>query len=151
MFLSTSKFRLKELSKKPQEPWIQIQSVAGLEYNAESASIEVKEGGVNGHVHTLPGLPRYKDLQINGLVVSDKSDFMKWIHDTINSDFSKPIQTKDFLLELLHINDMSKPIYSWNFVGAYPVKRQFGSLGAEQTNVLSQSIWFRYSYFKPSI
>ena len=149
-YIATNRFRLKELSKKPNEPWIEIQSVSGLEYNSESSSVEVKEGGVNDSVHVLPGLPRYSDLQLNGLVVASKSDFMQWIHDTLTSNYSKPIQPKNFVLELLDINDHTKPLFTWNFQGAYPVKRQFGTLGAEQSNVLTQSIWLRYSSFTPS-
>ena len=87
--------------------------VSGL--SVEVAVEEVEEGGLNDHVHRLPGRCKIGNLTLKrGLTKSN--DFLKWLYNVANGK----IELKH--LSIILFNTDGSEAMRWDFINAYPIK-----------------------------
>jgi phage tail-like protein len=86
--------------------------VSGLamEYEVE----EYKEGGVNDFVHKLRGRAKFPNLVLKRGITSNE-EFTKWF-----AACREQIERRELTLTML--DRTLKPVRTWSFVGAFPVK-----------------------------
>ena len=126
-----------------------FQEVLGI--NASMKLDSITEGGENRFVHKVPARVSFdSNLELKrGLMVAD-SPFGKWCRDHLSSGLNavsvgKKIQTRDIIVHLLDSDQ--KPLMSWQFVRAYPVKWEVTGLNAKQNDIAVESIELAYQYF----
>jgi phage tail-like protein len=126
-----------------------FQEVSGIVANMKFDSIT--EGGENRFIHKVPARVSFdSNLELKrGLIVAS-SPFGNWCRDHLSSGLNalgqrRKIKTEDIIVHLL--NTDSKPIMSWQFVRAYPVKWEVTGLNAKQSEIAVESISLAYQYF----
>lgn len=126
-----------------------FQEVSGI--TAEMSTEKITEGGENRFVHTVPSRINNSDLVLKrGLIVSS-SEFGKWCREHFKQGLNtvkekNRIDVKDLIVHLLDV-DTKKPIMSWAFAGAYPIKWEISGLNAKQSEIVVESLTLTYRYF----
>ncbi len=130
-------FKLPGLEAEEREA--RFQEVSGL---SKSLGVEeYKEGGENRFSHRLPLPAKYSNLVLKRGVLRN-SKLIKWCFDAIDNFVFRPVEVTVSLL-----NEKSKPIVVWNFVGAYPVKWSVTDLRAQENSLVIESLELAYKYF----
>jgi phage tail-like protein len=126
-----------------------FQEVSGI--NVTMNFDKIQEGGQNRFAHKLPGRISYdSNLELKrGLIVAS-SPFGNWCrtHFANGLNAVKPgnkFRTENIIVHLLDPNQ--KPVMSWVFTGAYPVKWEATGLQAKQSEIAVESISLAYQYF----
>ena len=126
------------------------QSDAGFqEANGISTELTVEEvasGGENRFKYKLPKQAKYGNLVLKRGLVTLDSQLAKWCQDTIYSDLGTAIQTKQIMLFLLGADN--KPLMTWSFINAYPVKFNVSDLKSQENKLAVETLEFAYTYFK---
>jgi phage tail-like protein len=102
--------------------WVEIESIIVGQFQEcnglrmERAVETVEEGGVNDHVHLLPGRNKYSNITLkNGMVSSDA--LWKWYQEGL---FDAKVKRINFSILLRDVKgDVAK---RWNVVQGFPVK-----------------------------
>jgi phage tail-like protein len=114
----------------------------GLE--SELGVIEIKEGGENRFSHRLPDRATHRNLTLKRGVVTMASALAAWCKDTIESDFTPRITTRDIYVSLL--DQYGIPQLVWAFYNAWPVKWSLAGLDAKKNEIALETLEFAYSY-----
>lgn len=126
------------------------QSDAGFqEASGVSVETEVEEvvgGGENRFKYKLPKAAKYGNLVLKRGLVTSGSNLATWCQDTLTSGLNSPIKPKSIMLSLLDAN--AKPLMSWSFVNAYPVKWNLSDFKSQENAMAIETLEFAYSYFK---
>ena len=120
-----------------------FQEVSGIE--AEFGVEEVTEGGENRFVYRLPKQTKYPPLVLKRGVVTQNSALGQWVAATLGATLAEPIALQNLMVLLL--SDGGKPLISWTFYNAYPLKWTTASLNSTENEVLTESLEFSYNYF----
>ena len=119
---------------------IRFQEVSGL--NASIGEFTYNEGGENRFVHRLADRVTYEKLVLKrGLLIGSK--LIAWFKDAVESFSFNP---KDVTVTLLNANH--EPLESWSFVKAYPVKWAISGFGAQQNEIVIETIELSFQYFR---
>ncbi|MCX6045120.1 MAG: phage tail protein [Chloroflexi bacterium] len=102
-----------------------------LEWEVE----EVKEGGLNTHVHQLPGR-RKSSSRLTLKYGVCKDELWEWYKDVMSEKF----EAKNITVELLDVS--SNTVAGWYIQKAYPVKWSGPQLQASSTAIAIQSLEF---------
>lgn len=122
---------------------IKFQSVSGLDVSVEKEAL--KEGGVNGFEHSIPGRRKYTTLTLKrGLLTPNDSALTKWCQKAFQDLKIEPISGID--VELL--NEENKPMLKWQLSHIWPVSWKVAELNAERGEVLIETLELNYNYFK---
>lgn len=120
---------------------VAFQEVSGLESEKEVESF--LEGGENHFVHTLPKAVKHPNLRLKRGLVREDSDLIAWCKSVVDGDFSKPIEPKDLVVEL--IGEDTTTIARWEIGNAYPVKWSVGDFDAMRNEVAIETIELAYN------
>src|SRR5262245_60719576 len=90
------------------------------------------EGGSNEFVHKLPTRIKYPNIVLKRGVTHEDA-LLKWFWDCRNS-----VQRKELTIELL--GPASKPVRTWAFLNAYPVKWVGPNLKAGSNQVATETL-----------
>jgi phage tail-like protein len=93
---------------------------------------EIKEGGLNTFTHQLPGRRKAGKITLKNGV--GKSELVDWFLQTMSENF----QRKSVAVTLLDLS--SKPVMTWNLVGAYPVKWTGPALKSDSNSIAIQTL-----------
>jgi len=123
--------------------------VEGIEMQIETGN-DIQEGGNNYEQYHLPGRATYTDLTLKRGMVLANSALYTWCENIINNAGDARIETKDVVVNLL-----SKPgtssngsvLMTWTFNKALPKKISFGSLSANDSAVMIETIVLVYRSF----
>jgi phage tail-like protein len=118
-----------------------FKEVSGLSMEMELEP--VSEGGLNTHQHQLPKQIKHGNLVLKGVKLPKESSLIAWVKETLETDFSKPVQTKMLTVNLL--NEMGDPVYTWTCENAFSVKWEVDSLDADKNSVLIETLEFSYT------
>ena len=118
---------------------IRFQEVSGL--SRELGVEQVVEGGENRFEHRLPAHGKFGNLVLKRGMLTD-SGIIKWIENGIDNFEFKPA---DVLVSLL--DEEHKPLMSWSFVAAWPVKWSLGAFDAKKNEVVVETLELAYRYF----
>lgn len=121
-----------------------FKEVSGLEIKLET--ITVKPGGdVNTH-YELPNQTTFSDLVLSRGLLSADSSLTQWCYAWLLNDYSQPRRKMDIFLKLL--NEQGNPVFSWQFIQAYPVGLKIGGFNAMAEGsaaIMVETITLRYS------
>lgn len=125
-----------------------FQEVSGLQ--AERGVLEIREGGENRFAHRVPEAAKYGNLVLKRGVLLPSSGFGQWFTDLIESNLEAPITPRTLLVSLL--NATGKPLMTWTFINAWPLKWSVSDLGAEKNELAIESIELVYDrYVKKAV
>ena len=121
-----------------------FKEVSGL--SLELGSEKLIEGGVNNYTWELPTQVSSSNLVLKRGVFSKKSKLIKWIEDSINTDYSKALELKHIVVKLFSAK--GKPMITWTFNNARPVKYQVSDFDSMKNEVLIETMEFSYTFYK---
>ncbi len=124
-----------------------FQELSGI--SAELSVEEITEGGENKFKYKLPGTEKFGNLVLRRGVAPATSNLITWCNQTIESDFSSPIQVNTITVALL--NAEFTTLMSWDFFNAYPVKWSISDFKAQENQLAIESIEFAYNYFTRTV
>lgn len=127
------------------EVQVEGESVAGFSevsgITMQLDTVEYQEGGVNDHVHTLPGTMAHANLVMERGMTQDTS-FWKWIQDVM----SGKIRRKTVTVKLQE-GFQGESIWGWEFTDAYPTMWQGPDLISANDRMAIESIELSYARF----
>lgn len=89
---------------------------------------EYKEGGVNSHVHRLPGRAKYQNLKLTRPVTKATADVAAWLA-TVRPDMDRTTARISVL------DEAGTEIASWSFRAVYPLRWTGPTLDVGQNQV----------------
>ena len=113
--------------------------------DAEFTVTEIKEGGENRFSHRVPDRAKYGNLVLKRGVVAANSDLAVWCRRILESDLGGQITTRS--VQLLLLDAQARPLMTWNFVNAWPVKWSVASFNAQENRLAMETLEFSYNYF----
>ncbi|MFT6501375.1 MAG: phage tail-like protein [Crocinitomicaceae bacterium] len=120
-----------------------FKSVSGI--SKELVLEEVVSGGENRFKYKLPTASKYQNLVLSRPVETDKSAFIQWFEKSIDTGLQEGITTQDVTLFLL--GKGAKPLLSWTFHEAYPVKYSISELDSMENSLVIETFELAYTYF----
>ncbi|WP_135534612.1 phage tail protein [Halostella pelagica] len=113
--------------------------VSGL--TMELDTVQYREGGVNDHVHQLPGQFVHANLVLQRGLTKDTS-FWHWIQEVMSGEVTR----KNLVIK---IKDSFKgdSTWGWEFKNAYPTKWRGPDLASHQRGMAIESIELAYERF----
>lgn len=121
-----------------------FKEVSGL--SLELGSEKLVEGGVNNFTWELPTQVSSSNLVLKRGVLSKKSKLIKWVEASINTDYSKALELKNIVVKLFSAK--GKPMITWTFNNARPVKYQVSDFDSMKNEVLIETMEFTYTFYK---
>lgn len=113
--------------------------VSGLQ--AETEFEEIKEGGVNDHVHKLPKITKYPNITLKR-GITDSDVLWKWHREVVGGQFKR----KDCFVVLLDNQRNEK--WRWYFTDAYPVKWTGPDLKADSSAIAIETLELAHNGIK---
>jgi phage tail-like protein len=105
--------------------------VSGLEVEIEVTPYE--EGGVNDHVHKLPGRAKVSDITLrNG--VTNSRELWNWFRKTMQGQFERKN------VSIIMVDQQGRERQRWDFQEALPIKWTGPQLKAEQSMLAIQTL-----------
>lgn len=109
-------------------------------FSSQVDVLEYAEGGQNTFVHRLPTRTKQGNITLKrGVITSDKT-LVEWYQKTV-------VQAQPVTLVITLKDTEDKPIRTWNFQNAYPVKWTGGDLNAGGTEFLTESLEVAHNGF----
>ena len=93
---------------------------------------ELKEGGLNTYIHQLPGMRKAAKVSLKNGV--GKTQLLTWYIESLN----QPVPRKQFTVTLL--DPHLKPVISWHFQDAYPIKWAGPNLRSDENTIAIQTL-----------
>jgi len=125
---------------------ISIQGISGVARFSECSGLEIeqevleyKEGGLNSRVHRLPGRYKFSNITLKRGIATDGADLWDWVERNVQAANQGTVVTHDVTVTLLDLAGQ-KPLRTWRFSGAYPVKWSATALSAEQNAIAIESL-----------
>lgn len=115
--------------------------VSGIQVETEYE--EIKEGGVNDHIHKLPKATKYPNAVFKR-GITDSDTLWKWHQDVIRG----LVERRTVFVILRDGSGIEKWI--WSFVDAYPVKWIGPDLKADSNAIAIESLELAHNGFKKS-
>ena len=113
--------------------------VLGLQ--AETKFEEIREGGVNDHVHKLPKITEYPNITLKR-GITDSDVLWKWHQDVIEGK----IDRKNVFVVLLDAEGNEK--WRWHLIEAYPVKWTGPDLKADGNAIAFEAVELAHNGIK---
>ncbi|MDC7996479.1 phage tail protein [Gilvibacter sediminis] len=121
-----------------------FKEISGL--YSELSFEEISEAGENGLVRRVPTNVKYSNLVVKrGLIKADGS-LAKWCLNTMQLGLDGPTEPKPLTVNLL--DEGGKPLITWQFIDAWPVKWSTGQMNANDKEIFVERIEFFYTYFE---
>lgn len=121
------------------------QSVAGFSdvsgLTMELETVEYQEGGVNDHIHSLPGQFSHANLVLQRGLTKETA-FSDWIHEVMSGTIKK--QT---VVIKLKSGFKGESAWGWEFRNAYPTKWSGPDLTGGKNGMAIESIELTYERF----
>ena len=104
---------------------------------------EIKEGGENRFTYQVPLRASGTKLSLKRGIAELNSPLVVWCKKCLETDFDRPIVTKDVTVRLL--NQYHLPAAVWNFANAYPVKWEVEGFHSMKNEVAIEKIDMVYT------
>jgi phage tail-like protein len=129
--LVTYHFYVRGASDSDEVSQAVFSEVSGLEVEIEVTPVE--EGGVNTHVHKLPGRTKVSDITLkNG--ISSTNDLWLWFKRVLGGEFDRKN------VSIVMVNQKGEQKARWDYEKALPVKWTGPQLKAEQSTLAIQTL-----------
>jgi phage tail-like protein len=113
---------------------------SGLEFEQET--FDYKEGGVNSHIHRLPGRFKFSNITLKKGIATDGEPLWKWIGAIVNAANEGKLTSEVTHTLTITLFDVGgrKRLREWVFQDAYPVKWSATALSAEQSAIAIETL-----------
>lgn len=128
-----------------------FQEVSGI--STEMTTDSITEGGENRFIHKVPArMNSSNNLVLKRGLIASSSVFGDWCRSHLAQGLnavtkSKKIEPKNIIVHLLDTSTQ-KPLISWAFARAYPVKWEISTLNAKENNMTVETLTLTYAYFQ---
>jgi phage tail-like protein len=112
-------------------------------FSSQVDVLEYAEGGQNTFVHRLPTRTKQGNITLKRGVITSDTALVDWYQKTV-------VQAQVVTLVITLRDTEDKPIRTWNFQNAYPVKWTGGDLNAGGTEFLTESLEVAHNGFTVS-
>ena len=109
-------------------------------FSAQVDVLEYPEGGVNDYVHRLPGRIKQGNITLKRGIAKEAS-LLEWLQQSV-------VKVKQTDLSIKVLDFEGKPLQTWSFRQAYPVKWTGSDLNAGGSEFLTQSLEVAHSGMK---
>ena len=116
--------------------------VSGLQ--AETEFEEIREGGVNDHVHKLPKITKYPNITLRR-GITDSDVLWNWHQEVVNGKFER--KTVYIIMRDSEGNEK----WQWYFERAYPVKWVGPDLKADSSTVAVETLELAHNGIKKGL
>lgn len=103
---------------------------------------DVQEGGENRFHHRLPKGLKHQNLKLKRGLMNTDGELISWCKNVLEGGLSQPIETKTVTVELLDTDQ--KPLRTWIFHDAYPVKWEVDPFNAKSSEVAIEALELAY-------
>ncbi len=122
------------------EPVAGFSEISGITMQLET--VQYREGGVNDHVHSLPGTFSHANLVMERGMTEDAT-FWQWIEEVMSGTVTR----KDIVIKLQE-DFQGQSVWGWEFTGAYPTRWQGPDLIGAKNRMAFESIELTYQRFE---
>ena len=112
--------------------------VSGLQ--AETEFEEVREGGVNHHVHKLPKITKYPNLVLKR-GITDSTLLWQWYQDVVRGMLTR------MGIYVMLLDEVGSVIWMWSFIDAYPVRWTGPEMRADSSAVAIEALELAHNGF----
>jgi phage tail-like protein len=109
-------------------------------FSSQVDVLEYPEGGQNTFVHRLPTRTKQGNVTLKRGVITDDKALVEWYTKTV-------VQAQPVTMVVTLKDTMEKPIRTWNFRNAYPIKWTGGDLNAGGNEFLTESLEVAHNGF----
>lgn len=109
-------------------------------FSSQVDVLEYAEGGQNTFVHRLPTRTKQGNITLKRGVITDDKTLVEWYQKTV-------VMAQAVTLVITLRDTTDKPIRTWNFRNAYPVKWTGGDMNAGGTEFLTESLEVAHNGF----
>jgi phage tail-like protein len=120
--------------------WVEIESIVVAEFKEcsglrlERDFEKIEEGGVNDHVHFLPGRNKYSNIVLK-YGITNSTDLWKWYQEGI---YDGKIKRINFSILLRNVE--GDILRRWNITQGFPVKWEGPQLNTETNQVTIETL-----------
>lgn len=125
-----------EFQGSPRIGNVAFKEVSGISTEMELETIQ--EGGANDCGLRLPKAVSHSNLVLKRAIMPVENNLGLWVTQTLESDFSAPLQLRDLIVHLL--NEDGDSMFRWSCRGAYPVKWITEGFDAERNTVAVETL-----------
>jgi len=112
-------------------------------FSSQVDVLEYAEGGQNTFVHRLPTRTKPGNITLKRGVITSDTALVTWYQKTV-------VQAQPVTLVITLRDTADKPIRTWNFINAYPIKWTGGDMNAGGTEFLTESLEVAHNGFTVS-
>lgn len=127
----------KDKSNESEAASIPFSDVSGL--SLEIQTEDFTEGGGNDYVIRLPKPPKARNLVLKRALSATPPDIVEWARKAVEEFVFEP---RTLVLSI--INYEGKPVKTWNFKSAYPVKLSLSDLSASKNEIVIETLELAY-------
>ena len=109
----------------------------GLDF--EQDTFDYQEGGVNSHVHRLPGRFKFANVTLKKGVALDGQSMWDWIQSVVKAANNGQVPTRTVTITLYDVSG-TNPLRTWSFLKAYPIKWSVVALSADQNAIAIETL-----------
>jgi phage tail-like protein len=109
-------------------------------FSSQVDVLEYAEGGQNTFVHRLPTRTKQGNITLKRGVITDDKTLVEWYQKTV-------VMAQAVTLVITLRDTADKPIRTWNFRNAYPIKWTGGDMNAGGTEFLTESLEVAHNGF----
>jgi phage tail-like protein len=121
---------------------VSFSDVKGIDFSMDVEPLT--SGGDSFTCYYLPKSKKYSDLVLSRGILKKNDDFFKWCFDALVGPAKKDcIKLKNVLVSLLDENN--KPLKTWIFKHAYPIKWSLGEFNAMKSDVVVETVSIKYN------
>lgn len=115
--------------------WLLVRSISGLVQIMDTQ--DVWEGGTFGQYRALPGKKHWPSLVLQGVVTLHETSFFDWFNSVRIGTIGKSRAHGTIALKN---GDGAKPVATWTFTGAFPIKYTGPSLDTHSGLIAFETI-----------
>lgn len=125
---------------------IGFQEVSGL--GAEVELEEIEELGNNAHKFRLPKRIKYNNVILKKGLIKEQRSLVTDILEKVfkGTIMNESFETFDVTIELMDDANRGKSMFKWELKDAYPVKWEIGTLNAQKSELVIETLELAYQY-----
>ncbi len=125
----------------PKIPDTDFLEVSGLKMEMQVE--ELKEGGQNDFVHSIPKMVKHGNLVLKRALEPLDNSLETWIKDTLEGGFAKKIKPRNIVVYLMDAE--GKALRCWWCSNAYPVKWEVNTFNAKANELAVETLELCYN------
>lgn len=142
--MASQSFALKAPDERDPAPtfkfWVELENIVVAEFKEcgglriEREVQKIEEGGINDHVHILPGRSKYSNITLKR-GITDSSELWDWYQAGL---YDGKVKRVNFSILLRNVE--GEVVKRWNVLDAFPTKWEGSSLNTESNTIAIETL-----------